>query len=97
MKANNTKISAGTIARTIVLVVALLNQVLAMMGKSPLQISDEAIGTMISTGATIIMTVIAWWQNNSFTKEAIMADAVMNGLKEGATLEDVFSNVSQGE
>ena len=66
------KISKGTLIRTIILALALINQVLAMLGISPLNIADDDISTVIST---------AWWKNNSFSDAAIKADDFMHELK----------------
>ena len=74
-------ISAGTIARTIILVLALLNQILTATGHSVINISDESINTLISTGFTIVTAIVAWWKNNSFTQSALKADEVMRELK----------------
>lgn len=74
-------ISAGTIARTICLCLALVNQILTATGHSVINISDESINTLISTGFTIVTAVIAWWKNNSFTQSALKADEVMRELK----------------
>ena len=73
----NLKISAGTVARTIVLLLALVNQVLSMLGIPVLPIEDEAINTAVSTLWTIIAAVVAWWKNNSFTTAALEADQVL--------------------
>lgn len=73
-------ISSGTIARTIILALALINQALVVFGKSPLNIADDDIATVVSLLFTIASTVVAWWKNNSFTQAAITADAVKNGL-----------------
>lgn len=75
-------ISAGTIARTIILVLALVNQLLTAMGHSVINISDESINTLISTGFTIVTAIVAWWKNNSFTQSALKADEVMREGKE---------------
>ena len=75
-------ISAGTIARTIILVLALINQLLTAMGHSVINISDESINTLISTGFTIVTAIVAWWKNNSFTQSALKADEVMREGKE---------------
>ena len=75
-------ISAGTIARTIILVLALLNQILTAMGHSVINISDESINTLISTGFTIVTAIVAWWKNNSFIQSALKADEVMREGKE---------------
>ena len=80
-KNNKMNITSGTIARTIILVLALLNQILTAMGHSVINISDESINTLISTGFTIVTAVIAWWKNNSFTQSALKADEVMRELK----------------
>ena len=74
-------ISAGTIARTICLCLALVNQILTAMGHSVINISDESINTLISTGFTIVTAIVAWWKNNSFTQSALKADEVMKELK----------------
>ena len=74
-------ISAGTIARTIILVLALVNQLLTATGHSVINISDESINALISTGFTIVTAIVAWWKNNSFTQSALKADEVMKELK----------------
>ena len=75
------KISAGTIARTIVLGLALINQILAIYGKSPIHVSEEQVNLLISTIITIVTSLIAWWKNNSFTKSAIAADEALRLTK----------------
>lgn len=75
------EISIGTITRTILLALALINQVLVVFGKCPLPIEDDTLASFLSLGFTIITAVIAWWKNNSFTKEAIRADSIMKELK----------------
>ena len=78
---NKLNITSGTIARTIILVLALLNQILTATGHSVINISDESVNTLISTGFTIVTAVIAWWKNSSFTQSALKADEVMRELK----------------
>jgi SPP1 family holin len=87
MNNTNTKmnITSGTIARTTILVLALANQLLTATGRSVINISDESINTLISTGFTIVTAVIAWWKNNSFTQSALKADEVMREGKENAS------------
>lgn len=70
-------ISAGTWIRTAVLVLALVNQVLTMLGYSPLPFSDEQLTELLSTMFTIFAAGVAWWKNNSFTAAAIEADKTM--------------------
>ena len=75
------KISAGTIARTIILLLALINQCLSMAGVSPLPIEDEQVETIITTAWTVIAAIWAWWKNNSFTQAALAGDALKNEMK----------------
>ncbi len=73
-----TKISAGTIARTAVLALALTNQILSATGHSPLPIESAQLEQIITTGITVVASLVAWWENNSFTQEAIKADNLLN-------------------
>lgn len=75
------KITAGTIARTIVLLLALVNQCLSMAGIQVIPIADEDINTLVTTLWTVIAAIVAWWKNNSFTKAARDGDAVMRQEK----------------
>ena len=75
------KISAGTISRTIILGLALINQILSIMGISPLNIANDDISTVVSLLFTIGAATAAWWKNNSFSKEAIEADAYLDSLR----------------
>lgn len=71
-----------TIIRTILLVVALVNQALTASGKNPLPFADETIYELLTILFTAGASVWAWWKNNSVTKEAIAADEFMRELKE---------------
>lgn len=74
------KISGATIARTLVLALAIINQILSACGKSPLPIESETLEQLITAGFTTVTAVIAWWYNNSFTTNALKADALLNKL-----------------
>lgn len=78
----NNKISAGTIARTAVLALALINQLLSALGKPVLPIESGTLEQLISTGFTTVSSLVNWWYNNSFTPEAIEADDFMTRLKQ---------------
>ena len=78
---NYEKVSANTIARTICLVVALVNQILAIYGKDVLPFAEDSIYQIVSLTATLVTASVAWWKNNSFTSAAIKADDYMHNLK----------------
>lgn len=72
------KIKKGTIIRTSCLVLAIINNALAIAGKSPLPIESETLTEVISFIFTTVTSLVAWWKNNSFTQKAIEADEMMN-------------------
>lgn len=75
------KISAGTIIRTICLILALVNLTLETFGKNVIPISDEQVSELVTLIFTIVTSLVAFWKNNSFTKEAIIADDLMHEMK----------------
>lgn len=75
------KISTGILTRTAVLALALINQILSAAGKPVLPIESAQLEQMISAGFTVGAALAAWWKNNSFTPEAIEADAFMARMK----------------
>lgn len=82
------KVSKGTIIRTSILVLALVNTSLQLMGWDVLPFGEEqlesAITIILNTGASLTV----WWKNNSFSDEAIKADKVMKEKKERRKLEN---------
>ena len=76
-------IKKDTIIRTIVLVIALVNQALTIAGKNPLPFEDEEITEFLSYIFTVAASLWAWWKNNSFTQSALEADKVLDELKKG--------------
>jgi SPP1 family holin len=79
---SNVKIE--TVVRTIVLIIALANQALAIAGKEVFPVTEDQVYQIVSLIVTVGASVWAWWKNNSFTKAAIEADKVLDQLrKEG--------------
>ena len=78
---NEPTISAGTVARTACLLLALTNQVLSALGKPMLPIESETVEQLVTAGITSIAALVAWWKNNSFTPEAIKADETLERMK----------------
>lgn len=81
-------ITSGTIARTIVLALALFNQIMAVSGHAPLNISEEEAYQIVSLICTIGAAGVAWWKNNSFTSAAIEADKTMYAIKHDGQAEE---------
>lgn len=70
-----------TWARSAVLVLTFINQILAIFGKEALPILQDDLYQLVSLGATILVGLYSAWKNNSFTAEAIAADEYMEQLK----------------
>ena len=74
----NAKPSAGTVARLICLVLSTVNQIVLMKtGKSFLPVESEQLEDALSTILFVAAAGWSYWKNNSWTKEAINADEVM--------------------
>lgn len=76
-----TNISAGTIARTLCLLLALVNQALTITGHAVLPIDDDTVNQAVSLACTVGASLAAWWKNNSFTGAAQEADKYLVQLK----------------
>lgn len=77
----DSKVSTSTIARTIILILALINQVLTSTGHSVIPVSNDQVQEIVSLVFTITSALVAWWKNNSFTAPAKQADIWMKEMK----------------
>lgn len=64
----------GTVVRTVLLFIALINQALIMFGKPVLPISEDQVNTLTETlylafsmVFTLVTTLVAWFKNNYVT------------------------------
>ena len=80
MKKFNLKgVSIQTWARTIVLLIALVSQILVVFGKSDTAADVDTLQEKATMILTLIASVWSWWKNNSFTYKAQQGDKLMNG------------------
>lgn len=82
MESEETMVKTETIIRTIVLILALANQALAICGKEKIPVTDDEIYQLVTLIITIGSALWAWWKNNSFTKPAIKADEYLEKLRQ---------------
>lgn len=78
------KVKPETILRTIVLIIALINQALAIFGRESLPITEDEVYEVyrvITYIITLVVSMWAWWKNNSFTLPAIKADEYLEQLR----------------
>lgn len=78
---NNNHISAGTIARTAALALALTNQILSAAGKPVIPIDNAQLEQFITIGFTVGASIVNWWYNQSFTQAAIEGDKTYESVK----------------
>ena len=80
MKKFNFKgVTAQTWARTLVLLLALISQLAVILGKRSEAIDIERWQEYVTYIFTVGASIVAWWKNNSFTKNAQTADDVLHG------------------
>lgn len=78
------KPTIATIVRTALLVIALANLVCSSLGIIPEEVvSNEQAYKIGSVAVTVVISLINAWKNNSFTTNAIKADAYLQELKNG--------------
>ena len=85
------QVPVATWARSACLILAFINQAWAMFGKSALPILEDDLYQLVTLLATILVGAWNWWENNSFTKEALEADKVLEAAiaaKKAATSEE---------
>ena len=87
------KVKISTIARVAALIVALVNQVLALFGRGSLPFTENFAYQLISVIVTIIVVLINAWYNNDFTKAAIMSGKIFDALKDGKLTEEELQAV----
>lgn len=75
------KVKADTIARTIILALALINQILSVSGHPVIPIADETIEMTVSYIVTVVVTIWTYWKNNSWTQAALAGDQAKDEVK----------------
>lgn len=78
-----TQVKTETIIRTIVTAVTMINMIMTVFDINPLPWSEEELYSGLSAIAAAGSAIWSWWKNNSFTKEAIEADRIMEEMKSG--------------
>lgn len=80
------KISKGTIVRTIMLIIVIINLVLKQLGHDLINVSESEILSVVEMIIELAVIVVSFWKNNSYTQNAIKADEFLKNLKEGEQL-----------
>lgn len=81
MESEENMVKTETIIRTIILILTLANQALAIMGKEQIPITENDVYQLVTLIVTIATALWCWWKNNSFTLPAIKADEYLAKLR----------------
>lgn len=76
------KITKGTIIRTFMVVLVLLNWILKQSGKPVIDIEEGTVASFVEMLIEVGTIIVAWWKNNSFSENAKKADAYLRTLNE---------------
>lgn len=74
-------VTLGTFIRTGILVLALINTTLQLMGLEVLPFAPEDVELFLTALFNAVAALLVWWKNNSFTREAKEADEIMRSKK----------------
>ena len=92
-------IKPSTYVSAIVLIFTMVNYVLNIMDKPAININENEIGAWVTAIVGVVGIVYSWYHNQSISHPALVADDVMNILKDGritvAELEDFIAKYSE--
>lgn len=72
----------NAIARLVVLIILLANQIMVMFGMEPLPYSDEEIYKGVSSVLAFGFSIYTWWKNNNLTDEAEETEHILRQKKQ---------------
>lgn len=89
----------GTILRTVLMILTLANQVVALIGST--SFAAAAWYQWLSFGLTLAMMVVSYWYNNDWTKLAQLSRDIFDMLKDGKIkkeeIEEFLKNKNGGK
>lgn len=89
------KVKTATIARLIVLVLTLINQILATLGFYANIPINQSVIEVISLVLVVAAALYCYWKNNSWSVAASIGDNVMDALKDGEiSISDIFEIIA---
>jgi SPP1 family holin len=78
-------ISKGTIIRTILLFLVIVNIFLEKKGIDLIPADEHTITMIVETLIELAVIVVGFWKNNSYSEKAIKADQFLQYLKNSET------------
>ncbi len=76
------KISKGTIVRTIMIAIVIINMILKKLGIAVINTDENTVAQVVEMVVEVGAIVAAWWYNNSFSTAAKKADRFFQAVKD---------------
>lgn len=89
-------ISKGTIIRTIMLVIVIINLILKSCGKNIIDIDEGTVAYYFETILEIAVIIAGFWKNNSYTENAQKADKFLRALQNSDNNDLIDDEVKEG-
>ena len=86
-------VKPATLARIGALVVALVNQCLAIFGRGALPFTENMAYQVVSLVAVVVIAAINAWYNNDISKVALLCGRVFDALSDGKITEEEITKV----
>ena len=83
METSDLKVSASTFASLALLILGIINLVLTALGKPSISFGTEEVTVFVTAIYTVAVGIWTWWKNHNVTKEALTAQVILDGLKQG--------------
>lgn len=77
------KVTKGTIVRTIMLGIVLINMILRKAGVDVIGVEESQVAGFVEMVIEVAVIITTFWKNNSFSQKAIKADEYLKELKGG--------------
>lgn len=81
------KVTKGTVVRTVMMIVVLVNLVLKALGHDIIRVDESSLAGFIECGVNAVTLVLCFWKNNSFSEKAKTADIYLEKLRAFGTDE----------
>lgn len=75
------EVTRGTVVRTVLIMVTLVNLLLKAMGYPIIDVDGNAVAKAIECGTEVVIIALGFWKNNSFTGSAKNADFYLAKLR----------------
>ena len=83
------KVTKGTVARTILTIIAIVNFILKARGINVIDVDEDSITAVVDNLVSAGVILWGFWKNNSFTLAAKNADFALAKYKAGTVDDEV--------